>query len=254
MLKVILVDDEEPVLDELSYILGKLDRVEILGCYTNPVEALEHIRRSEANLVFLDIKMPQISGLCVAQEIIAFEKNIGIIFVTAHDEYAVKAFEINAIDYVMKPVSIERLNGCIDRVLNRKGFGGSVNSEALEKIQNFGEGAFPSRNKIVVWQEDEIILLKPSDVLYLAAEQGNTVIVAVDGRYISKDPLDAWERKLKYLRFFRCHRAFIVNMNRIEKITTWFGGTYNIHLEATSVTIPVSKRNVKGLKKAIGLY
>jgi len=254
MLKVILVDDEEPVLDELSYILGKLDRVEILGCYTNPVEALEHIRRSEANLVFLDIKMPQISGLCAAQEIIDFGKNIGIIFVTAHDEYAVKAFEINAIDYVMKPVSIGRLNGCIDRVLNRKGFAEGINSETLEKIRKSGEGAFPPLNKIVVWQEDEIVLLKPSDVLYLAAEQRNTVIVAVDGKYISKDPLDIWERKLKPLSFFRCHRSFIVNINRIDKITTWFGGAYNIHMEATSVTIPVSKRNVKGLKRAIGLH
>lgn len=195
--------------------------------------------------------MPEISGLCLAREIIGFKKDTSIIFITANSEYAVEAFEINAIDYIMKPISIDRLRVCIDRVLQRRGMAEDNKSEILMKIQSSDNDSFLKLNKIVMWQEDGVVLLKPSDILYLFADRGNTVIVTANTKYNSKEALDTWEKKLKEQSFFRCHRSYIVNMKHINRINAWIGSTYNIHLDGISDTVPLSRRNAKSLKEML---
>lgn len=250
MIKVILLDDEKPALDELRYLLEKKNKIEIIGSYTDPIEALGAVRKNKPDIVFLDIEMPEINGLQMAREIIRLGRDVAIIFVTAYDRYAVKAFEVNALDYVMKPIAEDRLNQCIKKVLSLKGYDG-LRGNKVDGIDRTEKEVSLPPSKIVVWQEDEIILLKPSQICYLIAEQGNTYIVTADSKYKLKESLEAWERKLKMLHFFRCHRAFIVNLDKIQKISTWFGSTYTISLEGTDDTVPLSKRNAKHMKEMI---
>src|SRR5690554_3496530 len=104
-----LVDDEKPALEELNYILMQQKSIEIIGSYTNSAKAIEEILKTEPDVVFLDIEMPEFNGFMVANEMIKRKLNTSIVFVTAFDEYAIKAFEINAVDYVLKPISEERI-------------------------------------------------------------------------------------------------------------------------------------------------
>lgn len=110
MLRVVLVDDEKLSLDELSFILSKNSEIEIIGKHFDPLIALEFIKKSKPEIVFLDIEMPQIDGFALAEEISKMDFPVSIVFATVFDKYAIKAFEMNAIDYVLKPFSEERLN------------------------------------------------------------------------------------------------------------------------------------------------
>jgi DNA-binding LytR/AlgR family response regulator len=242
MIRTVLIDDEPLALNELRFLLNKVAQIEIVNSYTNPLTALEQLNKDKPALVFLDIDMPEISGICLAQEILHIHKNISVVFVTAHNEYAVKAFEINAVDYILKPVSFERLRLCIKKILAKSG--SNLSDSVLDKIRN----AAVNQNryqKIVISEDNEIHIYDPEEVLYFSSEQGNTIAVTKHGRHKTKDSLDFWENSLAGKGFFRCHRSFMVNINRIKKISSWFGNTYSIKLDRTDENIPVSKRKVK---------
>lgn len=115
-MRIVLVDDEKPALEELSYIINKYSFIEISGTFTNPAEALEHILKEKPDVVFLDIEMPEINGFTIAREITNAEIDTIIVFVTAFDEYALKAFEVNAVDYILKPYDEKRIDQTVKRL------------------------------------------------------------------------------------------------------------------------------------------
>ena len=250
MFRTVLVDDEELALNELRFLLRKIGNIKIINSYTNPLTTLEQLKNDKPNLVFLDIDMPEVSGFSLAQEILSIKKNINVVFVTAYNDYAVKAFEINAVDYILKPVSFDRLKLCIDRIQEKNVQ--NISNELLYELQDKA-GKKSGYNKIVTSDDSEINIFNTEDVLYFTSEQGKTIIVTNSGRYNTKDSLDTWEVKLRAKDFYRCHRSYIVNINRIKKIYSWFGNSYNIKLDITNDSIPVSKRRVKDLKNLIGV-
>ena len=153
MFRTVLVDDEELALNELRFLLRKIGNIKIINSYTNPLTALEQLKNDKPNLVFLDIDMPEVSGFSLAQEILSIKKNINVVFVTAYNDYAVKAFEINAVDYILKPVSFDRLKLCIDRIQEKNVQ--NISNELLYELQDKA-GKKSGYNKIVTSDDSEI--------------------------------------------------------------------------------------------------
>ncbi|HHV65535.1 MAG TPA: response regulator [Peptococcaceae bacterium] len=170
MIKAILIDDEEMALEELKYALKGFAQIRVQQAYSDPLSALKELAAYQPDVVFLDIEMPEINGFVVAEEILTKKPDTYIVFVTAYDEYAIKAFEANALDYILKPVAKKRLSQTIDKIEKRFAQDNNNFSELSRYLKS-------SQNKILVWENEEIILLKPSDILYFKAQDGNVLAV-----------------------------------------------------------------------------
>lgn len=251
MIKVILIDDEKMALEELKYSLHEFSEIQIIGEYTDPLKALQEIFTKKPDLVMLDIEMPEINGFAIAEEIIAQHPGIQIVFVTAYDEYAIKAFETNAIDYVLKPVSKDRLGITIDRACQicKK----DKNEKVANSISALNRYFTESTYKVIVWENEEIILLRPDNILYFKSEDKDIVVVVDKNKYKTKYTLHYWEEKLLNRGFFRCHKGYLINLDKIEKITPMFNNTFIIKLFDHAMDIPVSRSAGKKLRIILGI-
>ncbi|MDP4180654.1 MAG: LytTR family DNA-binding domain-containing protein [Bacillota bacterium] len=252
-MKVILVDDEKAGLENLHYYLSKYEDIEILGMYKDPQEALQDVFDQKPDAVFLDIMMPEMDGLQAAAEILKSEEDIKIIFVTAFDEHAIKAFELNAIDYILKPFSQQRIEVAVNRInklLNEKD-----TSKYKKKQQAIQFEAMKKEIvKIPVWKDERIFLCDPFDISYLSSEDGNVKICTCNGQaYKSKDTLTYFESRLDTKRFFRCHKSFIINTEKIKEIIPWFNNTYLLNMEGLKDQVPVSRNYIKSFKSLFDL-
>ncbi|NLJ87386.1 MAG: response regulator transcription factor [Epulopiscium sp.] len=251
-MRIILVDDEKPALEELTYIINKYSFIELIGTYNNPTIALERILKEKPDVVFLDVEMPEINGFTIAREIIRAEMDTIIVFVTAFDEYAIKAFEVNAVDYILKPFHEERIDLTIKRIKNiSKQHNKENNQKVIQKILEIQETK--PINKLPVWKNNRILLLNPEDIIYCTMEDGKTVIVTEDERYITDGKLIYLEEILKQDGFFRCHRSFLVNLNTINEVIPWFNNTYIIKMKGIDDEIPISRRHMKEFKKLLNI-
>lgn len=251
MLKAVLVDDEPLSLDALEYVLDKADEIEIIGKYTNPLEALESIKKSRPELVFLDVKMPELDGFSAAREIINMGFDTHIVFATVFEEYALKAFEMEAIDYVVKPFSENRLQLTVNRIVKRV-----RNRQAPEcPVEAFVKRNLPRQviNKIPVWKENSIVLLDHETILYFTTDDKKVIVHTRDNTYESNSSLAELEEKLEDRGFFRCHKSFLVNTDYIARIIPWFNATYMIKLKEGTEQIPVSRYYTKKLKGMLSL-
>ncbi|WP_105614066.1 LytR/AlgR family response regulator transcription factor [Vallitalea okinawensis] len=245
-MRVILVDDEKPALEELEYILKSFGDIHIAGKYTDPVKALEDIKDLKPEVVFLDISMPEMDGFLLADAIMKLDDSIQIVFATAYDEYAIQAFDINAVDYIMKPFYEDRINKTIQRI--RKGMGNRSN-ENNDNIKNAIKGhSLKKCNKLAVWLNDRIILINQCNILYCTVKDGATYIITKDNEFYVPDTLSKLEEQLECQHFFRCHRSYIINIEQIEEIIPWFNNTYNVKMFGCDEKVPVSRRHIKDFK------
>lgn len=254
-MRIILVDDEKGAIDELQYFLSQYPGVEVAGAFSNPVKALEETRSIAFDAAFLDIDMPVINGLNVASELLKRNDQTAIVFVTAFNDYAVRAFEINAIDYILKPVMKDRLDRTIDKLTRTTGRDRVLKKSIIEKINRIDKHIKQDQERIVAYhhEDGEITLLKISDILYFEALQGATFIASGQGRFKSRDTLDMLQIKYSRYGFFRCHRGYLVNMRYINKITPFVNNSYSVGLEGSALTVPVSRKNFKELKRLLGI-
>ncbi|MCM1989948.1 LytR/AlgR family response regulator transcription factor [Oceanirhabdus seepicola] len=253
MIRVIAIDDEEPALEELNYVLNKNENVDIVDTFSDPLEALMKVKELKLDAVFLDIEMPEINGFSVAKEIIKLDSNISIIFITAFNQYAVEAFEVNALDYIMKPVSEERINLALNKICSKHVLENKYDGGIIKKISSAQKTLKKNLEKVVIWKDDEVILLKPQQVYYFTIENGEIIAITEEGRFKTKDSLDNWENKLGEYNFFRTHRSFLVNLDKIQKMSPWFNNTYVLYLEDTPNEIPLSRNRLKEFKNIIGI-
>ncbi|MDQ6421994.1 LytTR family transcriptional regulator DNA-binding domain-containing protein [Paenibacillus sp. LHD-117] len=248
MLKAFIVDDEPLARDELTYILHRTKRVEVVGEAESIDEALRHIRQSTPDVVFLDIQLVEETGLELARQLQGLDRRPEIVFATAYDEYALKAFELNAIDYILKPYDEVRIQQTVDKIAKLQETRGGDQAMAA-----FRPSAAPERTgKLAVTVEERIILVNISQILYIASEEGKTLLVTDAQTYKVGEPLVVFEHKLQGGLIVRVHRAYLVNVDAIVEIQPWFHSTFTLIMKNGS-KVPVSRTYMKELKQLLGL-
>ena len=237
MLRAIIVDDEAPARSELSFLLGETGKVEVVAEAANVREAIEKLKDVGADVMFLDVNMPGTDGLQLAEALTRLKYPPYVIFVTAYSEHAVKAFDVNATDYLVKPVETERLNQAIAKVMQ----------------QMSGQGHAPSGERIPVEKGGKKLLVPTDKIHFIMAKDDYSYLHTDTDRYLSTVSLAQLEAKLEPLGFFRVHRRYLVNLSCIREVDPVSGGTLLLTLQGEEEQIPVSRRRVASLKKALGL-
>jgi DNA-binding LytR/AlgR family response regulator len=259
MIKVLLIDDEQPALDELEFLLNNYPALHIEGKFSNPKKALEYILLHDVDAVFLDISMPELDGFMLAEALIRLRKPPYIIFATAYDEYAIRAFEVNAIDYLLKPITNDRLETTISRLLevteNRKYMKTNQqerDNQALKQLlnQRYKDNA---TTRLPLWKNDRIHLVNPNDIAYVETKEGETHLHTRKGDFISSESLTHYEDILSCYSFFRCHRSYMIHLDLIAEVIPWFNNTYVVKVQGYDVEIPISRRNIRAFKNLLNI-
>jgi two-component system response regulator LytT len=262
MLRAIVVDDEQLAREELCYQLQQLEEVEVIAQAGNGVEALTAIERNDPDLVFLDVQMPGLTGFEVARRLIEDDQAPCVVFVTAYDQHAIEAFEVNAVDYLLKPVEPGRLEQAVNRARRRidatrpspAGPGVPLNDQ-LEQIVKMMAGRQVRRDQVAIKVGERFMLVQADDIIYasLADESINIVTGQVAGtsNYRTLDDLQA---RLDPEVFWRVHRSHLVNINKIKEIVPWFSRNYILRMkDAKGTEIPVSRAQTKRLREYLKL-
>jgi two-component system response regulator LytT len=237
MLKALIIEDEKPAIDELKYLLSLYDFVEVIGEAQDGIEGLNLLKSLKPDIIFIDINIPKVSGLELSK-IISSDK-VAIIFTTAYDNYAVDAFELNALDYILKPISPSRLE------------------KSLEKAKNFLNQIEPKQkkiDKIPVEEKGKIYLLDINEIVFAKSQEGFVKIVTKDSSFSFKKSMKNLEEKLQdFPQFYRVQKSYIVNLQSIYEVIPWFKSTYWLVMnDANKTRISVSKSQVKALKSILG--
>ena len=247
-MKAFLVDDEPLARDRLRSLLDhSKSEVEIIGESGQASDAVEQINKLKPDVVFLDIQMPGLDGFDVVS---LLEKPIPyIVFVTAYDQYAIKAFEVHALDYLTKPVRLERLTECVARL---KDFSQLKlrQSESLEHVLE--EQKEKPLHVLTAKKGRGIHILDINDVLYIEADDKLLYAHTSDKKFRIEGTLDLLEQRLSDGRFIRSHRSYLVNVKYISELIPWFSGSYEIKLK-NGAQISVSRRRVKEVKLQLGV-
>ncbi len=251
----LVVDDEKPAREELIYILNKIEGIKILGQASNGLEALELNDKLRPDIIFLDIQMPEISGMDVARKLMDKRHKPIIIFVTAYDNFAVEAFEVNALDYLLKPISEEILEKRLKKVLDKSEERNLIDYSKIGDLINELRPDKKSHLDIIsLNQEDKLIPIEIENIIYATIEDKNTVIITKNkGRFESNLTLNRLLERLDSNIFFRSHKSYIVNLNDIESVEAWFNSTYNINLKSSDKVIPVSRSYVKEFREIMNI-
>ena len=227
MIKVLVIDDERPALDELSFLLRADDRVgEVLAC-DSAAEALRTLQESEVDAVFLDIQMPGLTGLELAQVLTRFKEPPAIVFVTAHDEHAVDAFELRAVDYVLKPVREDRIAEAVRRVV--AGFTPTPRTEEQIPVERGGVTRFISR----------------SEISHVEAEGDYARLHTAGGSHLLRTPLATLEEEWRPAGFVRIHRSLLVSLAHVQEVRMDSG---RCTVVVAGQALAVSRRHTRQLR------
>ena len=253
-LRALVVDDEQLARDELCYQLSQIGGVAVAGQAANGVEAIDALEELRPDIVFLDIQMPGLSGFEVARLVAAKGLSSQIVFVTAYDQYAVEAFEVNAVDYVLKPVERARLEQALQRARRRLETEAPLN-EHIEKIVRLMGDRQQRRGQVAVRVGERFLLVQADEVIYASLNEDTISIVtgqvAGTSNYRTLDELQA---SLDPEVFWRVHRSHLVNINKIKEIVPWFSRNYILRMkDAKATEIPVSRSQTKRLRDYLKL-
>lgn len=246
VVKVLLADDEDHICKELEYVLSQEANVEIVAICNDGDETLQSITQLKPDIVFLDIDMPGINGIKLGQYLKDFRHPTYIIYVTAYDKFAVEAFKVGAKGYILKPFAyeevLEQLHAAIAYL------------EELQHSQTTKEPP-PTRMLHIVGSADgKMYMFNQNDLLMLYAKDRSVFLRAKGKDYFSQKSLSELEGRLNPDLFFRCHRNYIVNLQKIKEIVPWFNSTYLLILDDnTKIEVPVSRSFIRRFKELAGL-
>jgi two-component system response regulator LytT len=269
----VIVDDEQLAREELKYLLDSIGSVEVLAEGTNGIEAVDLIEEFQPDVVFLDVQMPGLDGFAVLKQLVdhrAIHRLPQIVFATAYDQYAVRAFDVNAVDYLLKPFDRARISQAVDRARARMLENGQeepatrVESERretemdallqlLNRQQNTPRAAAPS--KLIVQVQSRLLLVDQAEICFAAIEDGTIRVVTptVEGHSKCRTLEDLLELLDPNL-FWRAHRGFVVNINHIREVVPWFKSSYQLRMDDRKQTeIPVSRAQTKRLRELFNL-
>ncbi len=250
-MSAIIADDEQLAREELKFLLDQIGDVEVVAVAANGIEALDAIERLDPALAFLDVQMPGLDGLSVVRRL--REQNIEpphVIFSTAYDQFAVEAFRLEAMDYLLKPVERDRLEETISRA--RRLVADRITEPAIPAAAQRGAPGF---TKLLVRSGTRNLIVDPQELIYATIDSG--VITLVASQVEGQSNFRTLEELLAALdpdMFWRAHRSFVVNINKIREVVPWFKSTYQLKMDdKKSSEIPVSRMQSRRLREMLNL-
>jgi two-component system, LytTR family, response regulator LytT len=265
----LIVDDEQLAREELKYLLDSAGSVEVVAQGANGIEAVELIREYQPDVVFLDVQMPGLDGFAVLKQLIEHHDRLPqIIFATAFDQYAVRAFDVNAIDYLLKPFDKARVLQAIERARQRLqetgqaedepvhgSGGGGLKLDALIRLIEQQQSPRMHSGKIVVQAQSRLLLIDQKDICFASIDEG--IITVATPTIEGQSKCRTLEELLELLdpsTFWRAHRSYVVNINHIKEVVPWFKSSYQLRMDDKKQTeIPVSRAQTKRLRELFKL-
>jgi len=283
-ISALIIDDEQLARDELKYLLDQVGGVDIVGQGANGIEAVDLIEEYHPDLVFLDVQMPGQDGFAVIERVMERNRTKAarlaagmeveeahlpqFVFATAYDQYAVRAFEVNAVDYLLKPFDRARVQAAVERAVSRIGADAASISavpevaiesqlEALLRLLNRPQGAerTAAPAKLIVQAQSRLLLVDQAEICFAAIDEG--VIRIVTRTFEGQSKCRTLEDLLELLdpaRFWRAHRGYVVNIDQIREVMPWFKSSYQLRMNDKQHTeIPVSRAQTKRLRELFKL-
>jgi two-component system LytT family response regulator/two-component system response regulator LytT len=294
-LTALIIDDEPLARQELQYLLDAAGDVSVLAQGTNGIEAVELIRTHKPDVIFLDVRMPGLDGFAVLKKVLAQDRKMKlpqVVFATAFDQYAVKAFEVNAVDYLLKPFDSKRVHRTLEKVRERVTSATEFVGESSGNGNGSGEGRVASRvagaeakldallrmveertgmapagaasagtagmarsGKVVVRAQSRLLLVDQKDLCFATIEEGRISVVtkALEGDSNCRT-LEELTDQLDPEQFWRVHRSFVVNIQHIREVVPWFKSSYQLRMDDRKQTeVPVSRSQTKRLRELFNL-
>jgi two-component system response regulator LytT len=255
-ISALIVDDEQPARDELAFLLKGISDVEVVGQGKNGVEAVNLIRELNPQVVFLDVQMPGIDGFGVIKKLLEKKARLPFfVFATAYDHYAVQAFEVNAIDYLLKPIARARLEKAIGKIRRELEAVEPTQQKLDRLVQLVEERPVPQRSKLLVKSGGRLVLVDSDDIIYASIEDGVITVVTRDLEGQSNfRTVEELQSNLDPNSFWRAHRSYLVNINRIREVVPWFKSSYQLKMDDRKQTeIPVSRAQTRRLRELFKL-
>jgi DNA-binding LytR/AlgR family response regulator len=253
VITALIVDDEPLAREELSGLIAE-HRDFTVAAFASGEEALQVLGEKPTDVVFLDIEMPGLTGLEVASHLATWEQPPLVVFATAYHQYAIEAFEANAIDYLLKPYDPERLAKTLDRIRQHLAQGAASSREKLASLEDYliRKG---NLQKLVGHRRNskDRIVIDPAQVSYFHAELSEVRARLGEEELIVNSTLKELLARLDPARFAQTHKAYIVNLDKVEKVAPMFSGNFQITLKGPSrSTLPLSRRYARSLKERLG--
>jgi len=252
----VIADDEQPARDELAYLLKGFPDIDVVGQARNGVETVALVRELNPHLVFLDVEMPGLDGLGVIKKLVEKKARLPhFVFVTAYDQYAVQAFEVSAVDYVLKPIARSRLERAMEKVRRVMEATESTQEKLNRLMKLFEERPIPQKSKLVVRSGGRLSLVDSDEIIYASIEDGVISIVTRDLEGHSNfRTMEELQANLDPRTFWRVHRSYLINTNRIREVVPWFKSSYQLKMDDRKQTeIPVSRAQTRKLRELLNL-
>lgn len=251
MLQVLLVDDEMPARDELKYLLSQRSDVAVIGEADDAAEAIRLAVKLKPDVIFLDIEMREVSGLEAGVILRRVVPDTLLVFATAYDSYAIKAFEVGAIDYLLKPFEQARIDETIERLKSYRQEDWRAVAQKQSEVLSINRIRV---NKLALEKDGKIVMVPYQDILYAYAHLGAVkVVLEQGGKGTYSGTLADFEDRVRGTNMMRVHKSYLVNLDKVREVVPWFKGTYWLKVEGSTEEIPVSKTQIKEIKEILGL-
>jgi two-component system LytT family response regulator len=238
----IIVEDEFLARRELKYYIENFSDIEIVGEFEDGLDVFKFMQQ-EIDVIFLDINISSLDGMALAKIISKFSKKPYIVFITAYKEYAIEAFDIEAFDYILKPYEESRIVSMLKKLQD------TYNKTKIKEKYNKDSVS----RKINLWKNEKFMVIDLEQVCYCVARERITYVVTKDDEYSVNMGIAEFHNTLPKSQFFKCHRSYIVNINKIKEIVPSFNNTYDLKLEDIDYIVPVSRSKSKEFKVLINV-
>jgi len=247
IIKTIIVEDEKPARDLIRAYLENFPMVEVIGEYDNGFDGLKAINELKPGAIFLDVQMPKLTGFEMLE---VLDHHPEVVFTTAYDQYAIRAFEQNAVDYLLKPFSLERFSEAIGKLESR--FEASHDSKdaisGIEKIRKHLAESDEKLHRVVIKKSGRIHVISADDINFLEAQDDYVMIYTDEGKYLKQQTMKYFEKHLDSQQFVRVHRSYIANITCIERIEPYEKSNFILILKDGN-KVPVSRSGMQVLKE-----
>ena len=242
-MKAIIVEDEFLAQQELSWMIQQHSKIRIEACFDDGLDVLKYLQQHRVDVIFLDINIPSLDGMLLAQNISQFAHKPLIVFITAWKEHAVEAFELEAFDYVLKPYHESRIVTMLNKL--------EAAGQTQQAVSNAAVAAVPQTVNLL--KDERIIVTDVNDIYYVEAHEKLTFVYTRRESYVMSMNITEFCSRLPEQQFFRCHRSYCVNLNKIREIEPWFNNTYLLKLRDLEFQVPVSRSKVKLFRQLMRL-